>query len=101
MPVQRHEARSAQIRSVRLPLALVFLDRGGSLADELGLGDFVEMPLLVGVADAVAQDLVTTCSQPFGDVRAVVVDGRVRLRGNGDVERVKEVEQRARRAAIS
>ena len=62
------------------------------MLDEVTLGGLVEVPLLLGIGDAVAQDLVAALAEPHGDVRAVLVDGDVHLRLHGQVQLVEELE---------
>src|SRR5262249_10636502 len=73
--------------------ALVALDGGGDAADQLALQLLAQVPLLLGVGDAVAEDLVAARAQPGRDVRALVVHRGVHLRLDGEAELVEQLEQ--------
>jgi len=71
----------------------VALDGRGHPRDQLALHLLAQVPLLLGIGDAVAQDLVAALAQPGRDVRASFVDGRVHLSLGGDVELVEQIEE--------
>ena len=74
------------------PRALVALDGGGDAGDQVALVALAEMPLLVGVGGAVAEDLVAARAQALGDVGRRLVDLGVHLRLGGQAELVEQVE---------
>src|SRR5881397_385501 len=68
-------------------------DRARHALDQRALLVLVEMSLLLGVRDAVPEDLVSALAQPLGDVRRHLVDGRVHLGLGGKAELVEQLEQ--------
>ena len=75
------------------PLALVLLDGRGHALDQGALIGLVEMVLFVRVGLAMAKKLVAPRAQLLGDVGRHLVDRRVHLRLDRDVERVEHFEQ--------
>jgi hypothetical protein len=55
----------------------VTADRFGDLPDELALAVFLEVVLVLGVAAAMADDLVASLAQRRHDLGAMVVDGAI------------------------
>src|SRR5262245_41139514 len=74
------------------PCALVLFDGPRDARDQRTLAVLGQVPLLLGVGDAVPEDLVAATSESGGDVRTVIVDGDVHLRLGREPERVEEIE---------
>src|SRR5207248_8112892 len=90
--------RDAAVREPRAHPAdgsspLVPRDRRRHGLDQRALLVLAEMSLLVGVRDAVAEDLVTARPQPLGNVRRHLVDRGVHLSLSGNAELVEHLEQ--------
>src|SRR5262249_59743831 len=81
--------------------ALVALDGRGDAVDQLALELLAQMPLLLGVGDAVAEDLVAARAQPGRDVRALVVHRGVHLRLDGEAELVEQLEEAPHADAVA
>src|SRR5262245_7400902 len=74
------------------PRALVLFDGRGDTRDQCALAVLGQVPLLLGVGDAVPEDLVTATPESRGDVGTLIVDGDVHLRLGREPERVEQIE---------
>src|SRR5207245_1701613 len=75
------------------PGSFVLLDRRRDVRDQIALGVLAQVALLLGIGDAVAENLVAPLAQPRRDVGAVLVDGYVHLRFQRKVELVGQLEE--------